>query len=94
MKKTHDEFIKKKRFENGQWILLYQNRFRFTSGKLSTKWVGPYIIHVQHPNGAVEIGYMEKGKVFKVNGNRMKLYYEHDPKYREWNLDQDDPSER
>ena len=74
MKKTHDLLIKDKEFHYGQQVLLYQTRFRLKSGKLSTKWEGPYEVQAQYPNGAVEIKDLKTGKIFKVNGQRLKAY--------------------
>ncbi|XP_057811834.1 uncharacterized protein LOC131026076 [Salvia miltiorrhiza] len=65
MKKSHDALITSKQFSFGQ--------------ELSTKWTGPFVVKTQFPNGAVEIGNPKSGKVFKVNGQRLKAYYGHKP---------------
>ncbi|XP_057779967.1 uncharacterized protein LOC130998567 [Salvia miltiorrhiza] len=75
LKKTYDQLIKVKTFEHGQKVLLYQSRFKLISGKLSSKWIGPYEVQAQYPNGAVEIKDFKFGSVFKVNGQRLKAYY-------------------
>lgn len=75
MKKTHDELIKVKVFEPGQLVLLYQSRFKLISGKLNTKGVGPFEVQASFPNGAVEVMSLTSKKVFKVNGQRLKIYY-------------------
>ncbi|XP_057786362.1 uncharacterized protein LOC131003827 [Salvia miltiorrhiza] len=79
MKKSHDALITNKQFSFGQEVLLYQTRFKFAQGKLSTKWTGPFVVKTQFPNGAVEIGNPKSGKVFKVNEQRLKAYYGHKP---------------
>ncbi|XP_057803412.1 uncharacterized protein LOC131018721 [Salvia miltiorrhiza] len=79
MKKSHNALIKNKQFSFGQEVLLYQTRFKFAQGKLSTKWTGLFVVKTQFPNGAVEIGNPKSGKVFKVNGQRLKAYYGHKP---------------
>ncbi|XP_057803353.1 uncharacterized protein LOC131018654 [Salvia miltiorrhiza] len=79
MKKSHDALITNKQFSFGQKVLLYQTRFKFAKGKLSTKWTGPFEVQAQFPNGAVEVKNPKSGAVFKVNGQRLKAYYGHKP---------------
>ncbi|XP_057803368.1 uncharacterized protein LOC131018671 [Salvia miltiorrhiza] len=88
MKKSHDTLIRNKQFSYGQKVILYKTRFKFASGKLSTKWIGPFEVQAQFPNGAVEVKKAKSGKVFKVNGQRLKAYYGHEPRIR----DELDPS--
>ncbi|KAJ8752204.1 hypothetical protein K2173_003812 [Erythroxylum novogranatense] len=45
-------------------------------GKLKSKWIGPFVITNIFPHGAVEIRSLETHKVFKVNGHRLKPFYE------------------
>ena len=45
-------------------------------GKLRSRWVGPFVITNIFPHGAVEIQSAKTGNVFKVNGHRLKPYYE------------------
>ncbi|XP_024041424.1 uncharacterized protein LOC112098931 [Citrus clementina] len=45
-------------------------------GKLRSCWVGPFIVTNVFPHGAVEIRSPTSDKVFKVNGHRLKLFYE------------------
>ncbi|XP_057771051.1 uncharacterized protein LOC130990836 [Salvia miltiorrhiza] len=68
LKRAYDQLIKVKTFENGQKVLLYQSRFKLMSGKLSSKWIGPYEVQAQYPNGAVEIKDFKFGSIFKMNG--------------------------
>jgi hypothetical protein len=39
--KWHDKYLKKKNFQQGDWALLYDNRFKNFKGKLTTRWMGP-----------------------------------------------------
>ena len=39
--------------------------------------IGPFIVKVVHPYGAGEIENLECGKIFKVNGQRLKPFLEH-----------------
>ncbi|XP_057808438.1 uncharacterized protein LOC131022913 [Salvia miltiorrhiza] len=75
LKRTHDQLIQVKTFEHGQKVLLYQSRFKLMSEKISSKWIGPYEVLAQYPNGAVEIKDYKFGGIFKVNGQRLKAYY-------------------
>ena len=46
------------------------------SGKLKSKWTGPYLITQVFPHGAVEL-IAKKGVRFKKNRDRIKLYFGH-----------------
>ena len=41
-----------------------------------TRWVGPFVVTNVFSHGAVEIQSLKTNKVFKVNGHRLKPYYE------------------
>ena len=59
------------------WIvLLDSSRLRWLLGKLKSKWTGPYLIIQLFPHGAVELETKE-GVQFKVNGQRIKIYFGH-----------------
>jgi hypothetical protein len=78
IKRWYDKWLKKKEFKEGNKVLLYNSRFKtFGKGKLQSKWDGPYIVHLVLSNGAVTIMDV-KGDQFMVNGQRLKVYYEHD----------------
>lgn len=42
--KWHETLIKKKTFQEGDWVLLYDSRFQDLLGKLQTRWLGIYEI--------------------------------------------------
>ncbi|CAN6685478.1 unnamed protein product [Malus baccata var. baccata] len=48
----------------------------YESSKLRSRWIGPFVITNIFPHGAVEIQSAKTGYVFKVNGHRLKPYYE------------------
>ncbi|KAJ9566560.1 hypothetical protein OSB04_002526 [Centaurea solstitialis] len=51
-KKWHDAQLKKiKVFKKGDKVLLYNTRFKFSPGKLRSRWVGPYVVLKAHPSG-------------------------------------------
>ena len=41
-----------------------------------SKWIGPFVVTNVFPHGAVEIHSTSTDKIFKVNGHRLKPYYE------------------
>ena len=71
----HDQNILRKEFLAGQKVLLYDSKLHLFPGKLKSRWIGPYVINQIFPNGVVEIS-RQNGSNFKVNGQRLKHYYE------------------
>ena len=51
----HDKHIKEKQFQEGDWALLYDSRYKDFKGKLRTRWLGPYVVERCHDNGLVQI---------------------------------------
>jgi hypothetical protein len=45
-------------------------------GKLHSRWIGPFVVSNVFPYGAVEITSLETNKALKVNGHRLKPFYE------------------
>ncbi|XP_069154490.1 uncharacterized protein [Solanum lycopersicum] len=76
MKKYHDNKIEKWEFMVGDLVLLFNSRLRLFPGKLKSKWNGPYLVTQLFPQGAVELETKE-GMRFKVNGQRIKIYFRH-----------------
>jgi hypothetical protein len=73
----HDKHIKKNSFNKGDWALLYDSKFQDFSGKLQTRWLGPYEIDEVHDNGMVTLSTIDgSGSPFKVNGHRLRLYHQ------------------
>ncbi|KAM2141409.1 hypothetical protein ACFX1Q_007687 [Malus domestica] len=75
-KAFHDKMIRAKTFSIGQKVLLFNSRLRLFPGKLRSKWVGPFIVTNVFPHGAVQIKSSRTQQEFKVNGHRLKPYYE------------------
>ena len=57
-------------------MLLYDSRLHLFSGKLQSRWTGPYDVKKVYPHGAVEIEDPTKGTVTKVNEQRLKPSFE------------------
>ncbi|XP_076889586.1 uncharacterized protein LOC143540392 [Bidens hawaiensis] len=73
-KALHDRKLKKvKEFKCGDQVLIYNSCLKLFSGKLRSRWVGPYTVKAAFPQGAVELVDQE-GKAWKVNGHRLKHY--------------------
>ncbi|KAJ9185073.1 hypothetical protein P3X46_004745 [Hevea brasiliensis] len=75
-KAFHDKLILRKQFMVGQKVLLYNFRLKLMPGKLHSRWIGPFVVTNVFPYGAVEIQSLETNKMFKVNGHRLKPFYE------------------
>ncbi|KAK9036935.1 hypothetical protein V6N11_021858 [Hibiscus sabdariffa] len=43
-------------------------------GKLKSRWSGPFIVHKVYPHGVVELKAPDSDVIFKVNGQRLKIY--------------------
>nr|GEW87232.1 reverse transcriptase domain-containing protein [Tanacetum cinerariifolium] len=76
-KKIHDSKIKNRIFNVGDRVLLFNSRLEFFSGKLKTRWSGPFTITKVFPYGTVELS-QANGPNFKVNGHRVKHYFRGD----------------
>ncbi|XP_031261148.1 uncharacterized protein LOC116119351 [Pistacia vera] len=49
---------------------------KFQSGKLKSKWIGPFIVREVFSHGAMKIKNLKTGNRFKINGYWLKAYYE------------------
>ena len=87
-KDFHDKVISRKGFKVGQKVLLYHSRLRLFPSKLCSRWIRPFIVTNVFPHGAVEIQSLATSKVFKVNGHRLKPFYEglQVEKWQNWTL--------
>ena len=74
VKAFHDKNILRKTFVAGQKVLLYNSHLHLFPGKLRSRWGGPYIVQNVYPHGAIEIVDPANGKIFKVNGQRLKPF--------------------
>ena len=75
VKRWHDRRLLPKTFEPGQQVLLFNSRLRLFPGKLKSRWSGPFTVKTVFPYGAVEIFDKSPEEAFKVNGQRLKIYY-------------------
>jgi hypothetical protein len=70
----HDRKNKRKEFKVGDQVLLYNSCFKFSAGKLASKWQGPLVIQEVYQSGAIRLLGDMKGKPHVVNGQRLKHY--------------------
>ncbi|KAM2673735.1 hypothetical protein EV2_014997 [Malus domestica] len=75
-KAFHYKMIRNKTFSIGQKVLLFNSCLRLFLGKLRSKWIGHFVVTNVFPHGAVQIQSLKKQQEFKVNGHRLKPYYE------------------
>ncbi|GKA80125.1 reverse transcriptase domain-containing protein [Tanacetum coccineum] len=76
-KKIHDSKIKNRVFNVGDRVLLFNSQLKIFSGKLKTRWTGPFTVVQGFPYGTVELSQTDKPN-FKVNGHRLKHYFGRD----------------
>jgi hypothetical protein len=74
-KKWHDAHIHRKEFKVGDKLLLFDSRLKLFPGKLRSRWSIPFMVTHVYPFGVVEITSDKTGD-FKVNGQRLKMYFE------------------
>ncbi|GJV12827.1 reverse transcriptase domain-containing protein [Tanacetum coccineum] len=73
-KKLHDSKIKNRIFNVGDQVLLFNSRLKIFSGKLKTRWSGPFTITEVFPYGTTKLSHTD-GSNFKVNCHRLKHYF-------------------
>ncbi|XP_074314527.1 uncharacterized protein LOC141649745 [Silene latifolia] len=78
-KKWHDGKIMKKDVSVGDLILLFNSKVKVFPGKLKSRWSGPFKVMQIFPYDAFEL-WSEEGGTFRVNGQRVKRYYDGDNK--------------
>ena len=74
--KWHDRYIKERKFQEGDWALLFDSKFKDFKGKFQTHWLGPYEIDKVFNNGVVRIKTIDEFWIsLIVNGHRLKIYH-------------------
>ena len=65
----NDKNIKEKQFQEGDWELLYDSRYKDFKGKLRTRWLRPYVVEGCHGNGSVQIKTIDEEAIpLLING--------------------------
>nr|XP_016508230.1 PREDICTED: uncharacterized protein LOC107825829 [Nicotiana tabacum] len=70
----HDKHIQKSIFKPGDVVLLYNSRLKLFSGKLKSRWSGPFRVVQVLSSGYAEIESEDGTNRFRVNGQRLKHY--------------------
>nr|GFA98392.1 reverse transcriptase domain-containing protein [Tanacetum cinerariifolium] len=73
-KKLHDDKIKNHIFNVGDQVLLFNSRLNIFSGKLKSRWSGPFTISEIYPYCTAKLIHPD-GCNFKVNCHRLKHYH-------------------
>ena len=68
------DYLKRKEFKAGDQVLLCNSRFKFSAGKLASKWTGPLVVQEVYRSGAIRLYGDFKGKPRVVNGQCLKHY--------------------
>ncbi|KAK4280309.1 hypothetical protein QN277_011948 [Acacia crassicarpa] len=74
-KRWHDRRIIPKECHTGKQVLLYNSRLKLFSGKLKSRWSGPFVVKEVTPFGAIAIAPIGSDEAYKVNGQRLKPYH-------------------
>ncbi|XP_076895635.1 uncharacterized protein LOC143548312 [Bidens hawaiensis] len=75
-KKVRDAKLRKRTFEVGQKVWLYNSRLKLFPKKLKSKWMGPYVNTRVGRFGDAEIEDAQDQTKQVVNGHRLKPYLE------------------
>nr|GEV33083.1 reverse transcriptase domain-containing protein [Tanacetum cinerariifolium] len=73
-KNFHDAKIKNRIFNVGDQVLLFNSRLKIFSGKLKSRWSGPFTIAEVYPYGTAKLVHTD-GSNFKVNCYRLRHYH-------------------
>nr|GEX00720.1 reverse transcriptase domain-containing protein [Tanacetum cinerariifolium] len=74
-KKIRDSKIKNRIFNVGDRVLLFNSQLKIFSGKLKTRWTGPFTVAQVFAYGTVELSQTDRPN-FKVDDHRLKHYFE------------------
>ncbi|XP_057763216.1 uncharacterized protein LOC130983056 [Arachis stenosperma] len=75
VKAVHDKNIKRREFQPGDLVLLYNSRMRLMLGKLRSRWDGPYRVERVEPYRVFHLSHPSSSELIKVNGHRLKLFH-------------------
>ena len=76
-KAYHDRHIRKKAFNQGDLVLVYDKKFMKHPGKFKTHWLGSYEVAYVTEGGVVQLKNLNgEWKEGLVNGSQLKLYYD------------------
>ncbi|XP_015582135.1 uncharacterized protein LOC107262214 [Ricinus communis] len=76
IKRQQDKNLLRKSFVHGIKVLLFNSRFKIFPRKLRSRWNDPFEVVTVFCHGAVALCNNKTHEQFKVNGQRLKPYYE------------------
>ena len=68
-----------KSLSRGEKFLLYDSKLHIFQGKLRSRLIGPFLVKIVFPYGAIEIVDPKNDNEFKVNGQRLKPFLKNFP---------------
>lgn len=75
-KLRYDEKMKPVKIMEGDWVLMYDSRYKKFKGKLHTRWLGPFKVKTIYENGSLELLTIQNEPLeTRINGSRVKLYH-------------------
>nr|XP_009771332.1 PREDICTED: uncharacterized protein LOC104221888 [Nicotiana sylvestris] len=74
MKMLHEKNILEQIFKPGNVVFLYNSRLKLFSGKLKSRWLGPFRVVQVLSNGAAEIEAEDGTNRVRMSGQRLKHY--------------------
>ncbi|XP_057799953.1 uncharacterized protein LOC131015525 [Salvia miltiorrhiza] len=77
VKRLHDRRICHKKLCPEMKVLLFNSRLKLFPGKLKSRCSGPFLLKEVFEHGAIELFNENTNESFRVNGHRVKPYYEH-----------------
>jgi hypothetical protein len=74
-KLRYDQKMKPVKIEEGDWVLMYDSRFKKFKGKLHTRWLGLFKVKKIYGNGSLDLLTIKDEPLeTRINGSRVKLY--------------------
>ena len=73
MKAFHDKNILRKTFKPNDQVFLYDSRLHKHLGKLWSRWTGSFVVKNVFTQRAIEIEDPKDGRIFNINGQRLKV---------------------
>jgi len=75
-KDCHDRHIRKKSYEVGDQVLLYNSKFQKFPRKLQMHWLGPFIVTEIRDSGEVRLAQLDRVVLHGwVNGTHMNPFH-------------------
>ncbi|RVW69220.1 Pro-Pol polyprotein [Vitis vinifera] len=72
LKRWHDQIVLRKEFKRDKRCSYMIQKLHIFSGKLKSRWNGPYLVHKAYLNGFVEIANPKSGCIFKMGNEKRK----------------------